>query len=155
MSKSAMKRVAVIPWEGMPDCYIVISGQKRRSELVGDKWYSDHGGHAEIENTWANKEFRTEACITFTYMKDGVAAEWDGEYGPIQLWFEAKVAGDGVREHWLWPLATGAGHWSQMAVNENDLPRSFNKGEWGSIFGVLRSFVDSNLRDKRDEETAA
>lgn len=142
----SMKRVAVLPWPEMENCYLVVSGQRRRQEQVGERWYL---GHEEQRNKFSDFDIRTDARITFTYAERGVAAEWNGESGPIQLWFRCEAdyeqGYDKAREHWLWPHAHGAGHWSQMAVSEADLPRRFNEGDWEGIFAVLRGWVKSRL----------
>ena len=140
-----MPRVAVIPFPPMDGCYLVLSGKVRQKQRYGDKWYS---GHEENVQKYED-ELRTESHITFTYVQDGVAAEWDGEYGPIQLWFKStegyKEGYDESRPHWLWPFAFGSGHWSQMTVDEAGLGRAFNKGEYQYIFSVLKSWVVARL----------
>lgn len=148
----SIKRIAVLPWPAIPNCYLVVSGKLRKRERVGDKWYA---GHTEITNKWGDDQAKSEPCISFTYAEDGVAAEWDGAHGPIQLWFRCESGfknENGFDEgdaHWLWPFAYGSGHWSQMAVDEHDLPRRFNQGDYEYIFNVLRSFVRNRL--KRDD----
>lgn len=139
-----MARVAVLPWPEMPGCYLCISGALRRKEHAGERWYA---GHAERKKGYDDYEDRTDPRISFTYVADGVAAEWDGASGPIQLWFKShegyKEGYDEARVHWLWPFAFGAGHWSQLAVDEAHLPRHFNIGDYAAIFGELRSWVNS------------
>jgi hypothetical protein len=142
-----MKRVAALSWPGMTGCYLIVSGKQRNLPRQGDRWYS---GHQEHKESGYFQEFRTEAAITFTYVEDGVAAEWDGEQGPIQLWFRStegfKEGHDEAREHWLWPWAYGAGHWAQSAVDEANLPRAFNDGDYARIFGELRLWVRRQIR---------
>jgi hypothetical protein len=140
----SMARVAVLPWHDAPGCYLVVSGERRRKEQYGERWYK---GHEEHRQKYPTVEVRTTPRITFTYVCNGVAAEWDGENGPIQLWFRShegyKEGYDEARAHWLWPFAFGAGHWAQGAVDEAKLPDKFNEGDFDGIFRVLRDWVDS------------
>lgn len=143
-----MARVAVLPWPEMDGCYLVLSGAIKKRERYGDKWYAGHE-----EKTWKfQDEARTSPSITFTYVEDGIAAEWDGEYGPIQIWFKShegyEEGYDKAREHWLWPWAFGSGHWSQRAVDDADLVRCFNRGDWRHIFGELKTWVRARLPDR-------
>jgi hypothetical protein len=142
------KRIAALPWPGMTGCYLILSGKKRNTPSHGDRWYA---GHEEFkESGLFSQEFRTEPAITFTYVEDGVAAEWDGAQGPIQLWFRStegfKEGYDEAQPHWLWPWAYGAGHWAQSSVNEAQLPRAFNEGDYAGIFGELRRWVHRELQ---------
>ncbi len=145
-----MARVAVLPWPEMDGCYLVLSGKIGKRQQYGDKWYAGHEEHV-----WKfHDDPRTTPAITFTYVEGGIAAEWDGDSGPIQLWFKShegyKEGYDEAREHWLWPWAFGAGHWSQRAVDEAGLVRAFNLGDWHRIFGELKTWVRARLPDKDD-----
>lgn len=146
----SMKRVAVLPWPDMQHCYLVLSGKRRSQEPYGHRWYA---GHEERVQKWHDEHFRSEPAITFTYAEGGIAAEWDGDSGPIQLWFKShdgyKEGYDEAQPHWLWPFAFGAGHWSQMAVRENNLPERFNEGDYAAIFSVLRHWVQSRLKEQQ------
>lgn len=150
-----LKRVAVLPWPEMPGCYLVLSGAMNKRQLHGEKWYA---GHVENKIQYED-EPRCNATITFTYVANGIAAEWDGEHGPIQLWYKSteghKEGYDEARAHWLWPWAFGAGHWSQMAVKDADLTNSFNKGDWSLIFSELKSWVHSRLNEASEAGEAA
>lgn len=145
----AIDRVKIIPWPGIEGAYLCISGKKRPSELVGDRWYGKPE-HAEIINKYGNRDFRTEPCITFLANVGTVAAEWDGAFGPIQITHQvptdfvapADSWGGEPAEHWFFDRAIWRGHWSQVAVEENGLPRMFNDGDFEGIFRVLRSWAD-------------
>lgn len=155
----SMKRVAVIPWGEELGCYVCISGKKRRQEVVGEKWYPHYAQHSELATAFPNREIATESYISFTYVESGIAAEWDGEHGPIQLWFKCedgyKNEYDEASAHWLWPFAYGSGHWSQLAVDGAMLPRLFNEGNYAAIFSELRSWVKSRLSEQGVETEAS
>lgn len=157
MIEPSMKRVAVLPWPNVKGAYLCVSGKQRPREMVGDKWYAKNGGHREYVNTYANDRLRSEPCITFTYEEDGIAAEWDGAHGPIQLWWKShegfKEGYDEAQPHWLWPWAIGRGHWSQMAVEDECLPQRFVEGDYDAIFSVLRYWVRSRLEERNLEPT--
>lgn len=152
---ASMKRVAVLPWPEMENCYLCLSGKRREQKQYGERFYAQHEEHL-----WKVHEDRikSEPYISFAYAERGIAAEWNGAHGPIQLWFrcEADHKGDGwmdePREHWLWPHAYGAGMWSQLAVDESDLPRRFNEGDWSGIFNVLKLWVRSRLETRDNGE---
>ena len=147
-----MKRVAVIPFKGLKNCFICVSGQLKKKSLKGEKWYLGHRENTEEYSGW---EDRVKPCITFAYVKNGVAAEWDGEYGPIQLWFKCekdfKEGYDEAREHWIFPYAYGNSHWSQLAVDEERLPQKFNIGDYEGIFNVLKGWVEYNVNPQPKE----
>lgn len=118
-------RVAILPWPELENCYLVLSAN----------WRND------------TKENSTPA-ISFTYERNGVAADWDGELGPITIWKKSEKNGndgehDPAQMHWLWPWATGRGNWSQLAVNREGLPDAFVNGSYAYIFDVLKSFVEA------------
>lgn len=146
------KRVAVLPFKDIPNAYLCISGKKRKTEQYGERFYL---GHREHKNEYIDNTFRVEPCITFLYDGGDCCAEWDGELGPIQLWYKCaadyKEGYDEARPHWFYDYAFGAGHWSQMAVDESELPRKFNLGDYEGIFAALKSWATRN----KAEETAA
>lgn len=138
------KRIAILPWLDKPNCFLCLSGAMERKTNYGDKWY------AKVHDERVQKYNESGSCrarITFAYKSKSVAAEWDGEYGAIQIWFKCeenyKDGHDEARPHWLFDYAYGSGHWSQMAVNENHLVESFNNGDYDHIFEVLKRFVVS------------
>ncbi len=150
-----MKRVAVLPWVNKPNCFLCVSGAFERKTNYGEKWYLN--AHDEREQKYY-ASVHTKARITFAYRSENVAAEWDGEYGPIQLWYKCeadyKEDYDEARPHWLFPFAHGNGCWSQMAVEENHLPEAFNTGDYDSIFSVLERFVISRERELSENNNA-
>ena len=151
----AMPRVLVLPVPDKPGCYVCISGGLHERHARGERWYAGHE-----ENRWQfDHRPHTEVRLSFTYVEDGIAAEWDGEHGPIQLWFKShegfKDGFDEARPHWLWPFAFGAGHWSQQAVERADLTGAFNRGDYDRIFGELRAWVRDRLSERREAEQPA
>lgn len=140
LSEDTMKRIAVIPWPNIENCYLCLSGPLVKKGRYGDKFYRDI--HIEHFQNWdLDAEIQTTPRVTFTYKDDDIAAEWDGAYGPIQRWFKCEKDHAEAREHWLYEYAYGSGHWSQLAVEENALCYHFNKGNYQRIFEVLKNFV--------------
>ena len=141
-----MDRVKVLPWPGIDRAYLCISGKRRPKKRVGDHWYVD-GQHTEYREKYGDDELKTEPHITFLFDAGDVCAEWDGAYGPIQLWFRCsadfKEGYDEAREHWFYDHAYGRGHWSQIAVSEAGLPEAFARGDYDRIFAELRSWAQS------------
>jgi hypothetical protein len=136
-----MQRVAVIPWSGIEGAYLCVSGQRSKQERVGDKWYA---GHEEGRVTWTASP-HANPRISFLFDAGNCCAEWDGDHGPVQLWFKCEadfVDGyDKARPHWFYPYAHGSGHWSQLAVDEDDLPGAFVSGDYERIFATLERWA--------------
>lgn len=147
---SPMHRVKVLPWVGIEGAYLCVSGKKRRQERVGERWYPKNAEHDEREKTYDDTDFRSEPYISFLYDAGNCCAEWDGAYGPIQLWWKAPEnwqpsdeSYSQAKPHWFYDFAYGAGHWAQSAVDEAGLPQAFNEGNYGRIFDELRSWAES------------
>ncbi len=142
-----MRRVAVLPWPDMPNAYLCVSGQRKKKERFGDRWYTGH----EERVTKYEEDLRAAPAITFLYDAGNCCAEWDGAYGPIQLWHRCqpdfKQGYDEARPHWFYDFAFGAGHWSQMAVEEEGLTLAFVEGDYGRIFTALSSWALSHNGD--------
>ena len=117
-----MGRIACLPWPEKENCYLFVSGSRKKTK----------DGDPPL----------TTPRISFVYEKDGVAAEWDGEYGPLQMWYEGHRDEAGAKEHYIWPFTNTPGlSWSQVAVNQNELPQRFNEGDYDGIFAVLEGWV--------------
>ncbi len=153
MSVETKKRVAVLPFPGIENAFVCVSGrEKAPPRRHGEKWHESH-----IEETckdqWPN-EFRTEPHMTFAYVHDNCCAEWDGEHGPVQLWFRCEKDyekdWDKAREHWIFDYAYGSGHWSQLAVDRDGLPQAFNRGDYAHIFAVLKRWAVSNAEAAKE-----
>ena len=146
-----MQRVLVLPVPENPNCFVCVSGQKQKQEAYGSKFYGKRAPHQEFDS-YSDGRFRTKPATTFAYKLNGVAAEWDGEFGPIQLWFECDgPASDDVREHWLFPFVRKENlTWSQLAVDEARLPEAFNAGDYQCIFSELASWVRAHSEQSND-----
>lgn len=142
------ERVVVLPWPGIEGAYLAVSGKRRRDEPYGEKFYA---GHVEHTKTWEERRVRSEPFITFGFNSGTVCAEWDGNSGPIQLYFKReegwKEGWDEAKPHWVFPFASGSGSWSQMAVGEAGLPDAFVSGNYARIFGELRQWAQSREPD--------
>lgn len=79
---------------------------------------------------------------------DGSAAEWEPQYGPIQLWTECDESWRGEqnekpRAHWHFPFVEDRlGDWSQLAVEREGLKGLLARGQVGAIFDVLLRWAD-------------
>lgn len=141
---SNMPRVAKLPWPGIEGAFLCMSGKRAVSTKAGWKWHADPATKVQEQDVTEG----SQPCVTFTVISGDVAAEWDGSSGPIQIWYRAPegydVNYDKAEPHWLWPFAIGKGHWSQLAVEEEDLPGAFVRGDYEWIFGVLRRWATSH-----------
>ena len=90
-----------------------------------------------------------------TFLADsgnGFAAEWEPQYGPIQIWTQCEEGwkGEGVfgneieaKAHWHFPFVKdGSLDWSQSAVQEERLPYMLGRGDIDGVFDVLERWAD-------------
>ena len=147
----SMKRVAVLPWPKIPGAYLCLSGKRKSTQQFGEFWYPKNAQHRQ-ERWEFDTDLRAEPFITFTYDAGDVCAEWDGAYGPIQLWFRHKpeYTYDGAepQPHWIYEEAYGHGHWSQVAVEKAQLTRRFIDGDYEAIFAELKRWAESRQADE-------
>ena len=83
---------------------------------------------------------------------NGVAAEWEPRFGPIQLWTECaedwtettQFGGTAkAKAHWHFPFVRDEHmNWSQLAVEDNQLKQELIDGNLNHIFGVLMRWAE-------------
>ena len=112
-------RVKVIPFPGIENAYVVISGNKTDT---------------------ANKVRKN---MSFFYLDGDIGVEWEPEYGPITIIYSCDKDHPEAQEHWHFDYCTGYGDWSQLAVNENRLGERFYTGDYKGIFNVLKQWRES------------
>jgi len=123
--RGSMDRVACLPFPGIDGAFLCLSGGKK-------------------------EDGKSEGRITFIYDAGPTCAEWDGKYGPIQIWWkrlEGWTNGDKeypelAEKHWFYEFSSGRGHWSQCAVDDEGLAEKFTSGDYVGIFNVLRVWAD-------------
>lgn len=154
-NKTSMERVAVLPWPGIDGAYLCVSGSWNHPEgrAYGRRWYYGPGKHAEQKDKIQKMPDKlkiadyVEPRITFLFNSGDCCAEWDGAYGPIQLWYKCDadfVNEDGydkAKPYWFFDHAFGSGHWSQCAVDEAGLAKSFVDGDYRAIFFELERWA--------------
>ena len=87
-------------------------------------------------------EVQVKSIFSFCFINDDYAAEWEPEYGPIQIWHKCEKEDQDSRLHYIFDYTdSGNMNWSQMAVNEYNLPESANQGDWQYIFNVLKDWT--------------
>jgi len=88
-------------------------------------------------------EFQVKNQFSFCYIEGDYAAEWEPEYGPIQVWHKCEKDAENAKPHYIFDFTDSPGaNWSQLAVNKYELPRSANQGDWKYIFNVLKDWTD-------------
>jgi hypothetical protein len=106
-----------------PNCYILVSATRR-----------------DPKETFG--EFQVTAHMSFLYDAGKVAAEWEPQYGPIQIWRKCDKDSDGAQEHYFYDFQNSApGSWSQLAVSNMELPQAFVSGDYDYIFNVLKDWA--------------
>ena len=89
-------------------------------------------------------DFRVKNNFSFCYIVGDYAAEWEPEYGPIQVWHKCDKEDENAHEHYIFDFTDSGGlNWSQIAVDENELPQAANHGDWQYIFNVLKEWAES------------
>jgi hypothetical protein len=145
-------RVAILPFPDIPGAYLCLSGQERPRRLHGERWFT---GHKENRNEYS-EDYHSKPNITFVFDAGNCCAEWDGELGPIQLWWKAKEGwksedewelAPGAEPHYFYDFAYGRGHWSQLSVEEERLPHKFVSGDYKGIFQVLSQWATARNGD--------
>ena len=110
--------IICIPFPGIDNAYVVISGRK------------------------ADNSNGVEKCMSFFYDHGNVGAEWEPNYGPITIIYKCGKDDKESQEHWFYDYCTGYGNWSQLAVEDEGLPEAFLNGDYGHLFAVLRFWSD-------------
>jgi hypothetical protein len=88
-------------------------------------------------------EVRVKNNFSFCFINGEYAAEWEPEYGPIQVWHKCEKDADGAKPHYIFDFTDSGGlNWSQLAVDQNELPQAANHGDWQYIFNVLENWAD-------------
>lgn len=124
------ERVAVLPWPEMENCFLCISGTRKKENIFGD--------------------VQSKPNITFAYIDGNSLVEWDGEFGAVTQWIkceeddEEKIA----KPHYIWPFAKSGMRWSQCAVTDNFMPQDFTRGSYDGIFSTLKMLHKSWHEDE-------
>lgn len=85
---------------------------------------------------------RVAANMSFFFDNGNYGAEWEPEFGPIQIWQKADGPGDGIREHYFYDYVySNPLNWSQLAVEREELPQAFKGRSWAYIFSVLEDWA--------------
>ena len=115
------RRVAVMKFEGLDNCYILTSACWKDS----------------------TKDFCTPV-VSFFYDGGNIGAEWGAPYNPIQVWNKAEELNENTQENYFYDYVTkdSFGQWSQLAVNDNHLSESYVEGDYEHIFLVLKRWAD-------------
>jgi len=112
------KSIKIIPFEGIENAFIVISARPN----------SENGN-------------RIATTISFVYGTKEGGAEWEPNHGPITRLYPCSETDPEAEPHWFFPFYKGQGYWSQLAVDEYDLPGLFLNGDYEGIFSVLKQFA--------------
>ena len=112
------KNIRCIPFPGIENAYVVISGHK-----------ADTGNGVK-------------KCMFFFYDNGNIGAEWEPDNGPITVIFKCSKDDENAQPHWFYDYYSGNGNWSQLAVNEEGLPDVFLIGDYEYLFAVLKKWAD-------------
>lgn len=125
------KRIARLPFPGIDNAFVYLSGKLNHEGANG-----------------------CEAVASFVYIDGDIACEWEPRYGPIQLWMACDEGAEGAIRNYVFPWVSGGAHWSQIAVEREQLPRLFADGDFDLIFATLRRWADSRKPELASEASA-
>ena len=112
--------IKIIPFPGIENAYVVISARKN-SQVIQNG---------------------CEKNMSFLYDNgNGIAVEWEPDYGPITVLYGCNPEDEGAQPHWFFKYYTGQGNWSQLAVEEEGLPNDFLNGDYKSLFLTLKCWA--------------
>lgn len=113
------KNVRCIPFVGIKNAYMVISG------------YKEETGNG------------VKKCMSFFYDNGDIGAEWEPDNGPITVIYKCNKAHEKAEKHWFYDYCTGYGNWSQLAVESEGLPNAFLTGAYDYLFAVLKKWASN------------
>jgi hypothetical protein len=121
-----MDRVLVIPVPQFGEgARVIYSAAKKKAEDC-------YGGEIRVKNNFS-----------FCFINGDYAAEWEPEYGPIQVWHKCEKDDPESRPHYIFDFTdSGPLNWSQLAVDKYELPSATNNGQWQYIFNVLKDWAN-------------
>lgn len=90
--------------------------------------------------TYKDRDNRVMKNMSFVWADENGGAEWEPDYGPITKLIPCKETDEEAQPHWFYPFYRGQGHWSQFAVEENELPAAFQRGDYEYIASVLKEW---------------
>jgi len=89
-------------------------------------------------------DFRVRSNFSFAYVAGDCAAEWEPQYGPIQLWDKCNVDDIEAKKHYIFEYTNSGGlNWSQISVDRHELPQAAARGDWQYIFNVLKDWSEN------------
>lgn len=117
------KRVTVFPFPVIPNAYIILSFSRKSDErFAGEVW------------------IKTNLSFLFHNPDTHIAAEWEPEYGPIQVWRESDA--EHGKEHYFFNYVEDTVlNWSQSAVDREGLKPHLLAGNYNYIFDVLAEWT--------------
>jgi hypothetical protein len=123
--------VGVAKFLGITGAYILVSASKHVYEAVPEL-------------------LGVDAHMSFLYHDGTVAAEWEPQYGPIQLWYSCDGAHPEAMEHYFFDYVLDRPtSWSQLAVDEEGLKEAFLRGDYIHIYSVLHRWA-SEIGSRED-----
>ena len=105
-------------------CFILVSGH----------WRNEDNPHDDLN---------LAAITSFVYDAGDKATEWSpATCGPLHTFFRADATTG--KPHYIYPFIEDRPlEWSQMAVNNHDLPRAFVQGDYDYIFTILKNWTEA------------
>ena len=139
-----MNNVSLIQFEKTSLCPLGDGRQVIRSEFAERCYIYQSFGF--IESTFGDLVIKPHVSF-LADNGEGCAAEWEPQYGPIQIWVECEEGwtgkgdfdeGSKARQHWHFSFVEDRpGAWSQLAVDREGLRKKLVNGDLAGVFDVL------------------
>jgi hypothetical protein len=111
------KSVKVIPFPGITDAYVVISGGSSKGP---------NGCETIMSFFWGDRE---GGC------------EWEPQFGPFTKITPCDSQHPDALPHWFYEFCTGYGNWTQLAVEDTHIVEYFLNGDYLGVFKILQEYA--------------
>ncbi|MDY7037911.1 MAG: hypothetical protein SV375_17335 [Thermodesulfobacteriota bacterium] len=120
MNKIMNKNVKCLPFPGIENAYVVISGYKTKTlKFCGDG---------------------VKKCMSFFYNGGDIGAEWEPESDIITVICKCDKKHEHSQEHWFYDYCIE--HMSQHVASGYGLPGAFLRGDYIYLFKVLKAWAE-------------
>lgn len=84
--------------------------------------------------------------MSYLFVGEEVAAEWEPQHGPIQIWYKGDDEDHYVFDRVMKPGAD----WSQLAVDNEGLRETALRGDHAHVFRVLKDWADRPVKEPEE-----
>lgn len=141
VSDTKTRSVLRFPFSGIENAYVIVSF---KSQQISRE-------HMYLYTRFQEPYYPGEPFVSFFYAGPTQGAEWAPETGPIMLYTKCSPDWKGTtfhgseltaKEHWFYDyVEDNALAWSQLAVEDEQLPRKLAQGDFSGIYWSLKKWA--------------